>query len=246
MIKQSREHESLAFGSFVAFPCFVLLTGSSASGGWLFPPNVTSGAFGVTTGNGDLGLTGVVAGGLGFLYGLVCCCCGLTANCKEKFDRLCCFNQRHFRSFKGSSRRHVFYFLLILMAKRTKGSKNGSRFTWTHQHQSWLVLHVNLLVKHKMSQVCSSPRIQKLCFHFRSKSERAKFWTDLVTSLGEAKNTTCADINNTNSYNIEINVQWTHCTSQRVRSRRSTHQCRGNKRLSSFTHWSWKWWKVWN
>ena len=40
---------------------------------------MTSGAFGVTTGNGDRGFIGVVAGGLGFLYGLVCCC-GLTEN----------------------------------------------------------------------------------------------------------------------------------------------------------------------
>ena len=43
---------------------------------------MTSGAFGVTTGNGDLGFIGVVAGGLGFLYGLVCCC-GLTEKLKN-------------------------------------------------------------------------------------------------------------------------------------------------------------------
>ncbi len=47
------------------------LTGSSASGGPVLPPSVTSGAFGVTTGSGERGLSGVVAGGLGFLYGLV-------------------------------------------------------------------------------------------------------------------------------------------------------------------------------
>ena len=44
---------------------------------------MTSGALGVTTGNGDRGFIGVVAGGLGFLYGLVACCCGLTENFKQ-------------------------------------------------------------------------------------------------------------------------------------------------------------------
>ena len=55
---------------------------------------MTSGAFGVTTGNGDLGFIGVVAGGLGFLYGLVCCC-GLTENLKK----LSTLSLQHFVSF---------------------------------------------------------------------------------------------------------------------------------------------------
>ena len=49
---------------------------------------MTSGAFGVTTGNGDLGFIGVVAGGLGFLYGLVCCC-GLTEKLKKNLLSHC-------------------------------------------------------------------------------------------------------------------------------------------------------------